>query len=588
MGWYRAAREPNAMHEESSVVRRHPRGHTRRAVRTAAWLIAILIVAGVLRFYGLRETGIFNVDEGRYVLDALSKAREIGLVSDLVDAKIVEERGGVDLLLADALPEMARHLRALPPIFPKPGYSYLTALVMALTGAMVSAPLFLEAGAGVLMVWVLFRIVRLTHNRRSAVLAAGMLAVSGYHLYYSRNAYPQCSSVVLLMIGVWCHASWFRARPARDRSILLLGCGVFAGLSFWVNYQAAGALPCLAVMHLLACLRGGSALARFGRFVKGGLLIGAGFFAVVVFAEALSYPMIFLYRTQGMHYPHATFLELLWPRVVARTSDNFEPSGLALFPFYFDLLEGHVRAVTAAGLLALGGWVTVARVRNNRDATLPEAYRVIIYLIVPFLVPFLIFSTKTLQGARTFTYALPFFVALAAIVAETAWRCPPMRPRWALRVGLAIVLLIAGGMGSFPIVEILSIRSGYAELMDYIKQEDEAGVCAAWSSTLLAYTIENDVEGGSIYTYRTQGVEPPRFYVTDWQEFYNDHYPDESPHTPEGARLVHTIDHGVGRIFLQIEASPNYPNALDNLRWKRALDLDRARKLLVYDLRPGE
>ena len=80
---------------------------------------------------------------------------------------------------------------------------------------------WVEAIAGVLMVWAVFALVRAIHNERAGLIAAAMLALSNFHLYFSRNAYPQCSSVLLLLVAVLCHLHWQRRR--RD------DCGLFTG-----------------------------------------------------------------------------------------------------------------------------------------------------------------------------------------------------------------------------------------------------------------------------------------------------------------------------------------------------------------------
>lgn len=44
------------------------------------------------------------------------------------------------------------------------------------------------------------------------------------------------------------------------------------------------------------------------------------------------------------------------------------------------------------------------------------------------------------------------------------------------------------------------------------------------------------------------------------------------------------LNQGIGRIFLDIEAFPSFGSTLASIRWVRALELERARIVLVYDL----
>ena len=545
---------------------------------TRFWLIAIVVVAACLRFSNLGATGIFGVDDGRYVLDGLSKYNEIHFCAGLVQGKLEELRGGPEFLLSDAVQQGVSELARVHPFSPKLGFSYLTALVMLVAGVRVTAVLWIEAIAGVFMIWAVFALVRAIHNDRAGLIAAAMLAFSNYHLYFSRNAYPQCSSVLLLLLAVMCHLHW-QQRAGDKRAAPLLACGAFAGLSFWVHYQAAGALPLLALVHGLVCLREGTVADRLVRFAKGALLVSAGFIAVIVCAEASTYPMIFLFRSQGLRYPQGTFLELLLPRFIAQTSVETNLSGFLLFPFFLDLLEGGFRLAVIVLILILGVVLLAGRVRKDRAwITSLQAYRYLVYLAVPFLIPFLIFSLKTMQGARMFTFVLPFFFAMLAIVAETAWR-EFSGHRRTLRSAVAVLVVIAAAVGLIQTAEIIGIKSAYPEVIQYLEQQNAPGARAAWSSTLRAYLIEAGLDDDT----SLRGDAP--YFVTDWQELYYRRYPDETPHAPPGSELAETFDHQFGRVFLEVEAFPSHGPTLENTRWVRNLNLDRARRLLVYQIK---
>ena len=319
-----------------------------RRMGWAGWwcLTGILVVAAAFRFYGLAKTGILSIDEGRYFLDGLSKYIELRGCFDMVRGKVAELRGGPEFLLSDYLPGFSHDLREVHPFSPKLGFNYLTALVMACLGVCVHAGNIVEALSGVLMVAVLFALVRSLHGTRAGLISAAILALSSYHIYFSRNAYPQSSSVLLLLVALWIHLNWGQAGRRTDAGGMgrLALCGVFAGLSLWVNYQAAGAMPCLCLVHLAACLGAGSRAVQVKAFVLGGLAIAAGFMAVMLAAEAASYPMLLLFRSQGMPYPHATFFELLWPRVAAQSSVPLGSTGLLLFPYFLYVIEGPIEA----------------------------------------------------------------------------------------------------------------------------------------------------------------------------------------------------------------------------------------------------
>ncbi len=547
---------------------------------TAAFSLVILLAAAV-RLAGLSQAGIFGVDDGRYILDGLSKVYEYENVAQLASGKCREIRGDGSFYLADFMPEAADRLKREHPFSPKLGYSYLTAALLTATGPWVSACNYIEAVSGILLVAVLMAFVGWLRDRQTALLAGLLLAVSGYSVYYARNPYPQSTASLLFLLAVWAHARASKHEEGFAYWYLAVS-GACAGLSFWVHYQVAGALPALVVIHALTCRGPGSLWKAFQRFVYGGAAIAAAFFAVVAFAEAVTYPWILLFRSQGMAYPHGTFLELLWPRFIGQSGVPANPSGLLLFPFFHGTLEGYPATVAAALLLAGAGALVL--LRPHRAGSNAKRYKTVVYLVVPFVVPLLIFSLKTMQGARTFTFGLPFFTALLAVAVIALWRWPSPY-RLALRSVVSILVAVSIASSLIHIREILAIRSGYPQVLTYLESKGDHGACAAWSSVLEAYLLQEHREGGSLYRYLGEGRTPPLAYVSDWQELYDRRYPDEAIALPIDAQPEATFHQDFGRIFLEVEAFPSYGNTVDNIRFVRSLDLERARRLLVYDLR---
>lgn len=374
-----------------------------------------------------------------------------------------------------------------------------------------------------------------------------------------------------------------------------------------MNYQSAGALPLISVIHLLVCFRrerGVGALNKtaridspppetsplkgeehaigpflfkaFGRFVFGGFAIAAGFAVVLAVAEAATYPMIMLFRSQGLTYPQATFFEVLWPRFTGQASVPLNAAGLVLFPYFMGLFHGWLGAAALAILICVGLLAAYRRFPDRRAV-------IALYCGVAFLVPFVLFSLKTMQGARTFTYALPFFAALTGVAVVSAWS---VEGRWrtSLRGVVVAACAVFLGANGFALWEVRSIRSAYPEFIEFVRQQGDPRSSAAWSSTLRCYALDAGMEGGDLYRYLGQDETPPRWFVNDWQEFYGGRYPDEPIALDVGATPTHEFSHAFGRIFLEVEALPSHGDTFENLRWVRGLDLERSRRLLVYDL----
>ncbi|HOE67617.1 MAG TPA: glycosyltransferase family 39 protein [Candidatus Hydrogenedentes bacterium] len=554
----------------------------------ALWLI--LIAAGALRFWGLPQQGILAVDEGRYVLDAISKYEEVRIYGDLFRARQAERSGGPGFELSKALPMAEAKLREHAPFSPKLLYSYLTAAVMIAMGFKVWACNVVEAVSGLLMILATWAFVRSLAGERAGLVAAGVLAASAYHVYYSRNGYPQTACALFVLMAVLVH--WrgervARATSDRDRVRLVRDihngfAGVLAGLSFWVNYQSAGALPLLAAIHLLMSARGGSAIEKLGRFVRGGVAMALGFATVIVVAEIVSYPAILLFRIQGLQYPHGTFLELLAPRFTAQTHVGYNASGLLLFPYFLCLFEGGIWCGTALFL----GMAAAVLWKKDREAEGSAAgnYERLVYFAAAAFVPWIIFSVKTMQGARMFLYLLPFVAAWIGVAVSTIWtvRSPRRRAR---RAATAALLALGACSSLYHVREILAMRSAYPEVIRYAREHQHAPVYAAWSAVLESYLHDSGLNGGALEVGAANDVSTPQLYVSDWQELYYGNYPDQPNPFGKEVKPVAEFEHDFGRIFLETEAFPSYGRTWHSIRWVRGLDLGRARKLLVYDLR---
>jgi hypothetical protein len=528
-------------------------------------LLLIVAVGAFIRFDGLAAVGIFGVDDGRYVLDGLAKANEVEFAWSLAEAKRAESRGGPELRLAEAVPPAMNSLADPHPFAPKLGFAYAIAVVL-LTGFTVSAGNFVEAFFGTALILVTFGFVRYVSNARAALVAAAFIALSAYCVYFSRNTYPQFISACFVVGAVWAHAVWLK----RDASLMwLVFSGALSGVAFWTNYQAAGALPLIALIHAVVSVRRG-----LRTFFAGGFAMALGFACVLIAAELLSYPMILLFRSQGLVYPQGTFLELLSPRFTGQAAAPFNVTGLALFPYFLGLFHGWVGAFAIAAILIAGA---IATVKSESRRTLA-----VLYFGLAFAVPFALFSLKTMQGARMFTYALPFFAAWFGVAVTAAWSAPQRRMVW--RGGVLALIAAALLSNAFALREVRAIRSALPDAVAFAKAQDDPGICAAWSSSIRCYAIEAGIDGDSVYRYLGNDERPPRWFVNDWQELYDRRYPDEPIALTGGGEPVRVLQHAIDRIFLEVEALPSYGNTFDNLRWTRNLDLDRARRVLIYDL----
>ncbi len=547
-----------------------------------SWLVlaVILVVAGFLRFYDIRSTGVYGVDESRSMMDARAKYEEMRVIGGMFTAKWREMHGGSEFLLSDYLPRAHATLAAHQPVFPKFMMSYLGALAMFIWGFTPWTGNLIEAIFGVGCVAALYFYAKQLTSRRVALLAAGMLAVSCFHVYYSRNTYCQTMPLFWWLLAFhmhtrWGRRVWRRPRLARKKQNRLLISGVFAGLAALSSWQIIPALLAVFVAHALICMGQGTWYRRIAETLRGSVLLAAGMLLPILTLEFANYPLFLLFRSVDLVYPHATFVESVIDRFAYHTTRGWHPTGVVVFPYFIGLCEGWLTLWILVGLLLAGLMYIGSRLRRN--AALRSSPRIVlpaIYLGSAFLVPFVLYSAKTIVAARVHGFAWPFLLTMIAMGAVAMWRGDQSLRKWR-RWAIAGALIIAAGSSLSNTVRVLQLRSAYPEVLAWLRAQGETTIASSWQGPVSWYLTCEGMD---------QPWEAPHHYfVTDWQELFYGRYPEESEQIRGGAEPAAIFEHRFDRMFLEIETIPHEPTEpVRELTNVRGLDLDRALQVPVY------
>jgi hypothetical protein len=176
---------------------------------------------------------------------------------------------------------------------------YLRAASIAWLGPTIRAVQAPSMVCGILSLPFFYGWVRELFGARSALLATGLLAVSGWHLVFSRVGWR--SDFQPLFMAVTCFFFCRGMRTLRRRDFLLAGIALGLALN---TYNAARAFPLLFVLWFAAAALQSPAPRRFLRPYADGLSMMVGVFAVVVAplgAYALSNWHIFERRFTFLH-----------------------------------------------------------------------------------------------------------------------------------------------------------------------------------------------------------------------------------------------------------------------------------------------
>lgn len=188
-------------------------------------LILILILASFLRFYQLGENppAIYwdEVSLGYNAFSLLETGRD--------------EYG-------NHLPFSIRSFNDYKP----PLYSYLTIIPVWMFGLNEFAVRFVSATAGVVAVVSIYFLSRMLVEKKDwaetfALFNAFLLAVSPWHLHFSRAAFESNLAVTTSLIAVTCYLAWLRKKRYSDW--FLLASVVFAASTMYAYHAARLVLP---------------------------------------------------------------------------------------------------------------------------------------------------------------------------------------------------------------------------------------------------------------------------------------------------------------------------------------------------------
>ena len=186
-------------------------------------LFLILFVAGFFRFYKLSEFPAgFHIDEASLGYNAYSLL------------KTARDENGQFLPL---------HIDMFGDFRPA-GYQYLTTLPVWLFGLTEFATRFMSAFFGVLGVGAIFFLVKsLFENDRLALLAAGLLTLSPWHLVISRASAETIVALFLIMLGMG-----FFIRGIRSDQKNFIFADIFLFLSLFFYHSSRVFVPMLIVV----------------------------------------------------------------------------------------------------------------------------------------------------------------------------------------------------------------------------------------------------------------------------------------------------------------------------------------------------
>ncbi|MBM3251163.1 MAG: hypothetical protein FJZ11_00075 [Candidatus Omnitrophica bacterium] len=193
------------------------------STKNIIYLLVILVIAGFFRFYNLEKRGLFDWDEGYYV--ELTKTYRAGF-DYFIKSK----------LLGQNAPPLSEYLLnnggTFQSVF-KDGFTYFSVFTSFIFGMTYNTILYSNALIGVLTVILLYVFLSKISDYFSAFIIALGLAVSPYHIAYSRSGYSVIFSAFFLLVSIYLYS---RSLSSENKHSILLLNGLSLSAAFSCHY----------------------------------------------------------------------------------------------------------------------------------------------------------------------------------------------------------------------------------------------------------------------------------------------------------------------------------------------------------------
>lgn len=430
-------------------------------------LVGTLVVAAMLRGWGVTERGLFTDDEGFYV----GGVKTYSAVFAYLWAYLTG--GGQEGLVAYFTQHGGNQILSDKPTFVVLGF--LASLVLGVHDYTLIA---VSALFGVLTVFCVYQVGKLVFGRAEVGLAGALLlAVSPLHIAYSRTAYTDVTATAVAWLAAWIYLLYW-TDPHRHRRCLM-GSALLVGLVFTIHPSLLW-LPLLFL--LLELWRSWQApepsSARLQQFKTAFTFTWLAALPTVLWEVATRLLRLVVFSQESWASAIAresgagqltTFLEsviLVGFRTLSMPALSRPELPPTEYGYYLNLLMAHdgvlLVVLSVIGLMLTGfRWMGGVR-------TVPVLL-IGLLLLIPMALNSVLYYYPKHPEPRLLLVAMPAIVLFAAIaIVELLQRGLRPFPSSAKTVGVAVVTVVIAGFQGPSVREVLAIQSAYPQAVSYM------------------------------------------------------------------------------------------------------------------------
>lgn len=423
-------------------------------------LFLVLVLAMALRFHGLDERGILDIDEGFYTEGVKS-------YSTLLSYFIGKWNGSIQV----SFPVFFEAHGGVTQLSEKPMFLFMGFLASLGIGVHDYTLLYVSAVFGVLMVLCAYWVGKLAFdNVWVSLVAAFFLSISPLHVAYSRSGFPNIVSAVFAWLAVIFYLRFLREGECRRQ--WMWGSGFLIGLAF-TTHMGLFWLPMMFFAVELVRYRWGNRECMQHETKWDYTIWG-----LMMLLPLLMWEIIFS-AGKWIIFSNASWKSALMRDAGAGTFDTyfenlyqwFAPQSEVLASAFMDPLY-YLRLLlglegTFLCLLALGG--TVGAIFLGREAHNKAGSWLVVMMAY---VPLMTYSFMKFGGARHIVVALPAICLLAALgLCKVA--------QWSARMNRAVAIGAVSGvsaavvLGIYPCLgEVLKVETGFPQVLQYMRTHE--------------------------------------------------------------------------------------------------------------------
>jgi mannosyltransferase len=325
---------------------------------------------------------------------------------------------------------------------------------------------YLSLCFGVLAVPLMYRVGRRLAGKRGAVMAAALIAISPYLVWYSQDAKMYTLVTALTLLAVTCHLEAL----ASGRLRWWVGFVLSASLSLYIHLLAALMIPAYVLVFLLAWPRSRK------QWWRGAISLGLLTLPYVPLAIWQLPLVLNSYETGHPFYPIKDMLSLLL---------NLYSQGVAMVGGWL-VVTAFVFAMLS-GLFPSAGKSFWSR-RVGKRFPLPREIRsrllLLLWLFLPIALVYLISLRAPVFEPRYLIFIAPAFYLLAASGIVTLSRLSPIVAGLTLAVVLSFSLLGVWTQAATP------IKSDFRAAADYVTAHRQGDAPIMFQMPYVRYTFD--------------------------------------------------------------------------------------------------